>query len=213
MAFPSSLPASLLNLPPRPTSLSRSSSSSSVTLVDHEAAHDFHFDQTSSYGALPKSPDIGSVHHSPPRQCLDLPIQPITHAFSTALYSYMNPLAGTTPVPRPLRIVGLLATPDTGCEIYARITAKHCRANGVEYEKRDLTLASGSMPTPITSADDHDPRDPNLLRHGCEKGVGFDEVQRAIESINKEEGVDGLIVYFPLFGPELVSDFGMIRSP
>jgi methylenetetrahydrofolate dehydrogenase (NAD+) len=33
---------------------------------------------------------------------------------------------------------------------------------------------------------------------------GFEVVKRAIAEINEDEDVDGLIVYFPLFGPEKV---------
>ncbi len=40
---------------------------------------------------------------------------------------------------------------------------------------------------------------------------GFEAVKRAIEEINEDEEVEGLIVYFPLFGPEKVDRF-LVRS-
>lgn len=78
---------------------------------------------------------------------------------------------------RPLKIVGLLATPDAGCETYADMTARACQAVSVDFERLDLRLTSPS------SEDER-----------------FAAVLEAIGRLNEDEGVDGLLVYFPLFG-------------
>ena len=82
---------------------------------------------------------------------------------------------------RPLRIVGLLATRDKGCHQYATLTSKNCSANGILFEKRDISSC----------------RD-------LEDFKAFDQVKQSITEINVDETVDGVIVYFPLFGPDQV---------
>lgn len=84
-------------------------------------------------------------------------------------------------LPRRLRIVGLLATRDNGCHQYAKLTAKNCIANGIVFEMRDISSC----------------RD-------LEEYAAYGETKRAIFEINEDHGVDGLIVYFPLFGPQKV---------
>jgi len=89
---------------------------------------------------------------------------------------------------RPLRIVGLLATPDSGCRTYARMTDRTCGQSGVEFLQVDLLKkvnVEGS--SEATSGE-----------------VTFEQVKAKIEEINADEKVDGLIVYFPLFGVEKV---------
>ena len=89
---------------------------------------------------------------------------------------------------RPLRIVGLLATRDRGCHQYATLTAKNCSANGILFDKRDISSC----------------RD-------LEDSKAFDEVKQTITEINVDGTVDGVIVYFPLFGPELVRPIARYR--
>ncbi|KLT41893.1 NAD(P)-binding protein, partial [Cutaneotrichosporon oleaginosum] len=72
---------------------------------------------------------------------------------------------------RPLRIVGLLATPDSGCRMYAEMTARACASSGVTF---DLQEAAHS----------------------------FDAVAASIRCLNADDSLDGLIVYFPLFGAD-----------
>ena len=106
----------------------------------------------------------------------DLSIPSVTAPIRALLAQKLSTLS------RPLRIVGLLATSDRGCHQYAKLTAKNCTTNGIIFEKRDI------------SACRERPED-----------AGFEEVKQAIQTINEDEEVDGLIVYFPLFGPKRVS--------
>lgn len=80
---------------------------------------------------------------------------------------------------RPLRIVGLLATPDSGCAMYADMTARACRNAGVEFERLDM------RPKEDEEEEDED---------------RFASVLAAIKRLNDDAAVDGLLVYFPLFG-------------
>jgi methylenetetrahydrofolate dehydrogenase (NAD+) len=79
---------------------------------------------------------------------------------------------------RPLRIIGLLATRDSGCHMYADMTAHACQAAEVVFDKVDMSTCRAS-------GDD----------------AAFEQVHRAIELLNDDPTLDGLIVYFPLFSP------------
>jgi hypothetical protein len=83
---------------------------------------------------------------------------------------------------RAPRIVGLLATADKGCHMYARMTGKACTSNGFEFVKVD-----------ISSCREQD------------DDAAFEVVKGQIMDLNEDPAVDGLIVYFPLFGAERVS--------
>ena len=88
----------------------------------------------------------------------------------------------TAVLDRPLKIVGLLATSDQGCQQYAAFTARACARNNVDFERRDISKCRGQ-------GDD----------------AAWNEVKQAILEINEDETIDGVIVYFPLFSPEKVS--------
>jgi len=108
------------------------------------------------------------------RPCLDLAATKVSKPIAALLSAAIGRLD------RPLRIVGLLATPDSGCHMYADMTARACKAHEVVFDKLDMSSCRGS------SDDD----------------TAFDKVYAAIETLNDDVTVDGLIVYFPLFNPE-----------
>ncbi|GMK58935.1 hypothetical protein CspeluHIS016_0603770 [Cutaneotrichosporon spelunceum] len=124
--------------------MSRSSSSSTITLVStpHLKSSKPLFDTCTTLTA-------GAVN------------KPLKAAFTAAVADLES----------PLRIVGLLATPDTGCRMYADMTGRACASSGVVFDLQETTHS-------------------------------FDAVVDAIRSLNNDASVDGLIVYFPLFGPE-----------
>jgi methylenetetrahydrofolate dehydrogenase (NAD+) len=121
--------------------MSRSSSSSTITLVSTPRLKAFEPECTTLTAAAVN--------------------KPLKAAFAASLAA----------LDRPLRIVGLLATPDTGCRTYAEMTARACAASGVSF---DLQEAEHS----------------------------FAAVADAIRALNADPAVDGLIVYFPLFGAQ-----------
>lgn len=80
------------------------------------------------------------------------------------------------------RIVGILASKDKGCWSYAKYTEASCKNNGVEFERRDLS-------------DDHNKSASEL----------FLLVRSTIRELCKDPKVVGLMVYFPILNPEMVS--------
>jgi methylenetetrahydrofolate dehydrogenase (NAD+) len=108
-------------------------------------------------------------------KCLDLSAVKVTKPIKALLSKSLSQLD------RPLSLVGLLATEDTGCHMYADMTQRACKAADVNFSKLDLTH----------------------LRKASNEKAAFDELCTVIERLNKDTTVDGLIVYFPLFTPEL----------
>ena len=154
-------------------SLTRTSTSSTIstssTLVEPCGEKTF-VDKTSSVAITPSTGEI-------------LSIPAVTAPIKALLVEQLDRLT------RPLRIVGLLATKDRGCHQYANLTAKNCKNNGINFEKRD-----------ISSCRDASERE------------AFASVERAIRDLNEDEEVDGAIIYFPLFGPELVRLLLIVRK-
>lgn len=113
----------------------------------------------------------------------DLKLSLITDPLKAQLKTRLSALE------RPIKIVGLLATADSGCRTYAEMTSRSCKNNGIEFVKVDL------------------------LESGTERGVGFDRVKRMIEFVNADKSVDGLIVYFPLFDVDKVNTSSAPKQP
>lgn len=154
--------------------MSRSSSSSTITLVP----------STPPPGkAFFDSPPPVSLPFAAPPKCLDLGAvkvtKPIKALLSTALAN----------LDRPLRIIGLLATVDSGCHMYADMTARACKAADVVFDKIDLS-------SEVADSED-----------------AYTRVRSQIMSINDDMTVDGLIVYFPLFSPERDAELRALISP
>ncbi|GAA5910633.1 methylenetetrahydrofolate dehydrogenase (NAD(+)) [Sporobolomyces salmoneus] len=80
--------------------------------------------------------------------------------------------------PRP-KLVGILANSSSPSRAYASWTAKACEAVGIEYELREVGIngkAEGET---------------------AEQG----EVEEAILEANEDDKVNGIMVYYPIFGP------------
>lgn len=81
--------------------------------------------------------------------------------------------------PRP-KLVGILANSNAPSRAYASWTAKACEAVGIEYELREV----------------------GIVKEGKEEGTAEQgEVEEAILGANEDDQVNGIMVYYPIFGP------------
>ena len=81
--------------------------------------------------------------------------------------------------PRP-KLVGILANSNAPSRAYASWTAKACEAVGIEYELREV----------------------GIVKEGKEEGTAEQgEVEEAILGANEDDSVNGIMVYYPIFGP------------
>ncbi|KAI0299110.1 NAD-binding protein [Multifurca ochricompacta] len=104
-------------------------------------------------------------------------------------------LASLTPTRAPPKIVGILATASMPSRSYAEFTRKQCAALGIAFELRELGSALG---------------DGNGNLNGNGDGVGVEE---AIIEANADDTVDGIMVYYPIFGKEQDHYLQQIVSP
>jgi hypothetical protein len=81
---------------------------------------------------------------------------------------------------RRLKIVGLVGSKDEGCQSYVRVLGKVCREMGVHLQIYELEERG-------------------------EEEDDFEATKYLIGDINGEKGVDGMIVFTPIFGGERVS--------
>ncbi|KZT05626.1 NAD(P)-binding protein [Laetiporus sulphureus 93-53] len=91
--------------------------------------------------------------------------------------------------PRPPKLVGILSTSATPSKFYAEFTQKQCNALGVEFVLKRTGAAA----------------DP-------EAGEG-EGVEEAIIEANEDESVDGIMVYYPIFGGRQDHYLQQIVSP
>ncbi|OBZ70208.1 Methylenetetrahydrofolate dehydrogenase [NAD(+)] [Grifola frondosa] len=91
--------------------------------------------------------------------------------------------------PRPPKLVGILATTSSPSKSYADFTKKQCDALGVEFVLKKTGAAE----------------DPAL-----DEGEG---VEDAIIEANEDESVDGIMVYYPIFGVQQDHYLQQIVSP
>ncbi|GAA5878613.1 hypothetical protein JCM1840_003528 [Sporobolomyces johnsonii] len=81
--------------------------------------------------------------------------------------------------PRP-KLVGILANSGAPSRAYASWTAKACEAVGIHYELREV----------------------GVVKEGKDEGTAEQgEVEEAILEANEDENVNGIMVYYPIFGP------------
>ncbi|KAH9833679.1 NAD(P)-binding protein [Rhodofomes roseus] len=97
--------------------------------------------------------------------------------------------ATLTTRPRPSKLVGILATSAAPSKFYAEFTQKQCLALGIEFVLRRIGAAA----------------DPAL-------GEG-DGVEEAIIEANEDESVDGIMVYYPIFGVQQDHYLQQVVSP
>ncbi|OJT11381.1 Methylenetetrahydrofolate dehydrogenase [NAD(+)] [Trametes pubescens] len=91
--------------------------------------------------------------------------------------------------PRPPKLVGILATAAAPSRFYAEFTKKQCDALGVEFVLRTVGAAADETLAP---------------------GEGVEE---AIIEANEDDGVDGIMVYYPIFGVQQDHYLQQIVSP
>ncbi|KAL1754729.1 hypothetical protein FB107DRAFT_263035 [Schizophyllum commune] len=91
--------------------------------------------------------------------------------------------------PRPPKLVGILATSAAPSRFYADFTRKQCEDLGFQFELRTTGAAKDAA---------------------LAEGEGVEE---AIIEANEDEGVDGIMVYFPIFGSQQDHYLQQVVSP
>lgn len=95
------------------------------------------------------------------------------------------------------KLVGLLANSSAPSRAYAQWTAKACEAVGIEYELREIVGA-----TTTSSGEEEE---------GAVAEQG--QVEEAILDANADPSVNGIMVYYPIFGPRQDSYLQQAVSP
>ena len=87
--------------------------------------------------------------------------------------------------PRKPQLLGILSTSSAPSRSYAQFTKKTCEAIGVEFVLREV---GGAL----------------------DGGVDGEGVEEAIIEANEDSNVDGIMVYYPIFGGSQVRTNGAI---
>ncbi|OCH95903.1 NAD(P)-binding protein [Obba rivulosa] len=90
--------------------------------------------------------------------------------------------------PKPPKLVGILSTSSAPSKSYAEFTQKQCEALGVEFVLRKVGAAAGD-------------------------GGEGEGVEEAIIEANEDDSVDGIMVYYPIFGVQQDHYLQQIVSP
>ncbi|GAA6010206.1 hypothetical protein JCM10207_005666 [Rhodosporidiobolus poonsookiae] len=89
-------------------------------------------------------------------------------------------IASVSALPTRPKLVGILANSSSPSRAYASWTAKACEAVGIEYELREV----------------------GIVAEGATEGTAEQgEVEEAILRANEDDAVNGIMVYYPIFGP------------
>ncbi|KAI0252019.1 NAD-P-binding protein [Lactifluus subvellereus] len=96
---------------------------------------------------------------------------------------------------RAPKLVGILATANAPSRSYAEFTRKQCVALGIEFELREVGGALGEAGVNSSG------------------GADGDGVEEAIIEANADDTVDGIMVYYPIFGKEQDHYLQQIVSP
>ncbi|ORY31275.1 hypothetical protein BCR39DRAFT_494066 [Naematelia encephala] len=186
------------------TALSRTSTSSTIstvsTLVEVPADKHITCEQVlrlnldrchtcSTALALPLFTSLSAIHTDTVFQGKKLSIPPITARLKKILTTHVAALS------TPLRIVGLLASDDEGSATYATLTQRACERNGVGFEIWHVD----------SQLDQAELQDARLAR--------FSRISADIKRANDDPTIDGLIVYFPIFGGSLDDALRTLISP
>ncbi|KAI9464295.1 NAD(P)-binding protein [Russula earlei] len=98
---------------------------------------------------------------------------------------------------RPPKLVGILATSNGPSRSYAEFTRKQCVSLGIEFELRQVGVALNAPAS-----------------HESDVGnADGDGVEEAIIDANADDTVDGIMVYYPIFGKEQDHYLQQIVSP
>lgn len=95
------------------------------------------------------------------------------------------------------KLVGLLANTSAPSRAYAQWTAKACEAVGIEYELREIVGAAAGQ--------DQQDEEGAVAEQG--------QVEEAILDANADPSVNGIMVYYPIFGPRQDSYLQQAVSP
>ncbi|KAF8914266.1 methylenetetrahydrofolate dehydrogenase [Gymnopilus junonius] len=117
------------------------------------------------------------------RKGLLLKADPIAAAFQDEVKASLQKCA------RPPKLVGILATTSAPSKSYAEFTRKQCEAHGVEFFLK--TVGAAASP---------------------ELGEG-EGVEEAIIEANEDPSIHGIMVYFPIFGPQQDHYLHQVVSP
>ncbi|THH12842.1 hypothetical protein EW146_g7314 [Bondarzewia mesenterica] len=107
-------------------------------------------------------------------------------AISTPFHTEVQQLLSARP--RLPKLVGILSTSSAPSRSYAEFTRKQCVALGVHFVLREVGAAKGEG----------------------EEGEG---VEDAIIEANADDSVDGIMVYYPIFGPQQDHYLQQVVSP
>jgi len=99
-------------------------------------------------------------------------------------------VASLASLPRKPRLVGILAT-EGPSRVYAEFTRRTCEDVGVEFVLREIGAAAGD-------------------KEGREGDVGVEE---AIIDANEDEEIDGIMVYYPIYGAQRDHYLQQVVSP
>ncbi|KAF4575311.1 hypothetical protein EYR40_004948 [Pleurotus pulmonarius] len=122
------------------------------------------------------------------RKGLLIKADPIAATFQAEIQASLSKLG------RKPKLVGILATSSAPSKFYAEFTRKQCERLGVEF----VLKKTGA-------AEDED-------REGVKKGEG-EGVEEAIIEANEDDSIDGIMVYYPIFGVQQDHYLQQIVSP
>ncbi|TFK66557.1 NAD(P)-binding protein [Pluteus cervinus] len=118
-----------------------------------------------------------------------LKADPIAETFRAEVQSSLTRLS------RPPKLVGILATASEPSKFYADFTKKQCEALGFVFELRKTGAAADGG-------------------NGGEGGIiDSGGVEEEIIRANEDDGVDGIMVYYPIFGPQQDHYLQQVVSP
>ncbi|KXN89431.1 Methylenetetrahydrofolate dehydrogenase [NAD(+)] [Leucoagaricus sp. SymC.cos] len=124
----------------------------------------------------------------------------VTSSLSNRLSTSTNNGNGRKP-----KLVGILATSSTPSRNYAEFTRKQCEELGFEFVLRKTGAALNSV---VEVDGEGEKKEGEGVKYGEGEGV-----EEAIIEANEDDGVDGIMVYFPIFGPQQDHYLQQIVSP
>ncbi|EIW76293.1 NAD(P)-binding protein [Coniophora puteana RWD-64-598 SS2] len=101
---------------------------------------------------------------------------------------------------RPLTLVGVLGTASAPSAFYAEFTRRQCEEFGIRFELRRVGAALDS-------------EEGRGEGEGAKASAIGEGVEEAIVEANEDEGVDGIMVYYPIFGGQQDHYLQQIVSP
>lgn len=131
-----------------------------------------------------------------------LKADPIAHQFRAEVQSSLSTLSHNGK--RKPKLVGILATSSSPSRYYAEFTRKQCEELGFEFELRRTGAALNE------EGDSEVAKEGEGEKKRLGEGEGVEEV---IVEANEDESVDGIMVYYPIFGAQQDHYLQQIVSP